>query len=90
MIFTLPNYYFGTRTYHPQLIRDGSIYLILSSGLMFYAAYRAFGLNGLLLPGVYFDLVIGIIIYLGNCKNTFQFRLIDRIIKKTREIYNKN
>ncbi|MBD3351465.1 MAG: hypothetical protein GF364_08255 [Candidatus Lokiarchaeota archaeon] len=85
LLLVLPCMYWGIRTYHPDVVQFGAFLMFCGVGVMAYVGWRGFALNGLFLPGAYFELVISVLILVGNLKNTFLFRLRRRKLSKMRD-----
>lgn len=74
LLLIFPLLYFGTRTYHPEVIVLAALLLFGSAGVMAGAGTRGFGALGWILPGVYVDCVLGGLLFATNVRKTWLAR----------------
>lgn len=82
LLLIFPVLYHGIRKYRPNLVSIGALLLFASAGLMTYMAWDGYKVLGLILPEVYLDIIIGLVIFIGTFKHTRGFRLLSRIFHR--------
>ena len=82
LFFAIPVLYWGTRTYRADFVSMGGWLLLGSCGLSIYAAIRGFGVYGLLIFGIYFDLGVSLTIIFGNLKNTYGYKFLKKRLNR--------
>ncbi len=88
LLFIFPVLYHGIRKYRPNLVSLGALLLFASASLMIYMAWDGYKLLGLLLPQVYLDIAIGIVIFVGTFKHTLGFRVLSQIFHRMKNRSN--
>ncbi len=90
LLLIFPCLYHGIRKYRPNLVNFAALLLFASAGLMTYIAWDGFKVlfasGGLLLPEVYLDIAIGIVIFVGTFKHTRAFRILSRIFHRRNKV----
>lgn len=83
ILVILPVLYYNVRIYRADAVNFAGFLLFGNAMFLLIFSFMGFGTQGLILPGIYFDLVVSIAIMTINFKNTYLGKYI--IEKKSRK-----